>query len=43
MGSLDEIDAAKSLLEATIESGLTHFESANAIKAGIKFGKNLFH
>jgi hypothetical protein len=43
MGSLDEIDAAKSLLEAAIESGLTHFESANAIKAGIKFGKNLFH
>jgi predicted acetyltransferase len=41
MGSLDEKKASDSLLEAAISSGLTHFESVNAIKAGIKYGKNL--
>ena len=43
MGSLDEAIAAKSLLEAALASGLTHFEAVNAIKAGIKYGKNLIH
>lgn len=43
MGSLDEREASKSLLEAAIASGLTQFESVNAIKAGIKYGKNLVH
>ena len=43
MGSLDEITASESLLEAAIFSGLTQFESMNAIKAGIKYGKNLVH
>ena len=43
MGSLDEKVAADSLLEAALASGLTHFESVNAIKAGIKYGKNLIH
>ena len=43
MGSLDEKVAADSLLEAALTSGLTHFESVNAIKAGIKYGKNLVH
>jgi len=42
-GSLDEAIAAKSLLEAALASGLTHFEAVNAIKAGIKYGKNLIH
>jgi hypothetical protein len=42
-GSLDEKSAAASLLEAAIASGLTHFESENAIKAGIRYGKNLVH
>jgi len=41
MGSLDEKTAYDSLLEAAISSGLTHFESINAINAGIKYGKNL--
>ena len=41
MGSLDEREASQSLLEAAIASGLTQFESVNAIKAGIKYGKNL--
>jgi hypothetical protein len=41
MGSLDEKAAADSLLEAAIASGLSHFESVNAIRAGIKYGKNL--
>ena len=41
MGSLDEKTASDSLLEAAIFSGLTQFESVNAIKAGIKYGKNL--
>lgn len=41
MGSLDEKFASDSLLEAAISSGLTHFESVNAIKAGIRYGKNL--
>lgn len=40
-GSLDEKIASDSLLEAAISSGLTQFESMNAIKAGIKYGKNL--
>jgi len=43
MGSLDESVATDSLLEAALASGLTHFESVNAIKAGIKYGKNLVH
>ena len=43
MGSLDEKFASESLLEAAISSGLTQFESVNAIKAGIKYGKNLVH
>lgn len=43
MGSLDEKRASESLLEAAIASGLTNFESVNAIKAGIKYGKNLIH
>ena len=43
MGSLDEKAASESLLEAAISSGLTEFESVNAIKAGIKYGKNLVH
>ena len=43
MGSLDEKVATDSLLEAAIASGLTHVESVNAIKAGIKYGKNLVH
>jgi hypothetical protein len=43
MGALDERVATDSLLEAAITSGLTHFESVNAIKAGIKYGKNLVH
>jgi hypothetical protein len=43
MGSLDEKRATESLLEAAIASGLTNFESVNAIKAGIKYGKNLIH
>ena len=43
MGSLDEREASQSLLEAAIASGLTQFESVNAIKAGIKYGKNLVH
>jgi hypothetical protein len=43
MGSLDEKRATDSLLEAAIASGLTNFESINAIKAGIKYGKNLDH
>ena len=43
MGSLDEKTASESLLEAAISSGLTQFESLNAIKAGIKYGKNLVH
>jgi hypothetical protein len=43
MGSLDEKIASDSLLEAAIASGLSHFESLNAIKAGIKYGKNLVH
>lgn len=41
MGSLDEKIASESLLEAAIFSGLTQFESVNAIKAGIKYGKDL--
>ena len=41
MGSLDEKSASESLLEAAISSGLTQFESVNAIKAGIKYGKDL--
>lgn len=41
MGSLDEKFASDSLLEAAISSGLTYFESVNAIRAGIKYGKNL--
>jgi hypothetical protein len=40
-GSLDEAIAAKSLLEAALASGLTNFEAVKAIKAGIKYGKNL--
>jgi hypothetical protein len=43
MGSLDEKFASESLLEAAISSGLTKFESVNAIKVGIKYGKNLVH
>jgi hypothetical protein len=43
MGSLDEKLASDSLFEAAIASGLTDFESLNAIKAGIKYGKNLVH
>jgi len=43
MGSLDEAIAAKSLLEAALASGLTNFEAVKAIKAGIKYGKNLIH
>jgi hypothetical protein len=43
MGALDERVATDSLLEAAITSGLTHIESINAIKAGIKYGKNLVH
>jgi hypothetical protein len=43
LGSLDEATAGKSLLEAALASGLTHFEAVNAIKAGIKYGKNLIH
>jgi hypothetical protein len=43
MGSLDEKMASQSLLEAAILSGLTQFESVNAIKAGIKYGKGLVH
>ena len=43
MGSLDEKIASESLLEAAILSGLTQLESVNAIKAGIKYGKNLVH
>lgn len=43
MGSLDEKKATDSLLEAAIASGLTKFESINAIKAGIKYGKDLIH
>lgn len=43
MGSLDEREASQSLLEAAIASGLTQFESVSAIKAGIKYGKNLVH
>jgi hypothetical protein len=43
MGSLDEKVASDSLLEAALASGLTHNESVNAIKAGIKYGKNLVH
>ena len=43
MGSLDEREASQSLLEAAIASGLTQFESVNAIKAGIKYGKSLVH
>jgi len=41
MGSLNEKMASESLLEAAIFSGLAQFESINAIKAGIKYGKNL--
>jgi hypothetical protein len=41
MGSLDEKLASQSLLEAAILSGLTQFESVNAIKTGIKYGKDL--
>ena len=33
--------AADSLLEAALASGLTHFESVNAIKERIEYGKNL--
>ncbi len=40
-GVLDENIATRRLLEAAIASGLTNFESQNAIKAGIKYGKNL--
>jgi hypothetical protein len=43
MGSLDEKFASERLLEAAISSGLTKFESVNAIKVGIKYGKNLVH
>jgi len=43
MGSLDEKIASQTLLEAAISSGLSQFESINAIKAGIKYGKNLVH
>jgi len=43
MGSLDEEVATDSLLEAAVASGLTPFESVNAIKAGIKYGKSLAH
>jgi hypothetical protein len=43
MGSLNEKMASESLLEAAIFSGLAQFESINAIKAGIKYGKNLVH
>ena len=43
MGSLDERKASQSLLEAAMASGLTQFESVNAIRAGIKYGKNLVH
>lgn len=43
VGSLDERKASESLLEAAIISGLSQFESVNAIKAGIKYGKNLAH
>lgn len=43
MRSLDEEIAFESLLEAAISSGLTQFESTNAIKAGIKYGKSLVH
>ncbi len=43
VGSLDEKTAYESLLEAAIFSGLTQFESINAIKAGIRYGKNLVH
>jgi hypothetical protein len=43
MGSLDENMSADSLLQAALASGLTQFESVNAIKAGIKYGKNLVH
>lgn len=43
MGSLNEKIASESLLEAAIFSGLTQFESIDAIKAGIKYGKNLVH
>ena len=43
LGSLDEKFASKSLLEAAISSGLTQFESINAIKAGIKYGKSLVY
>jgi len=41
VGSLDEKTAFVSLLEAAISSGLNHFESVNAINAGIKYGKKL--
>ncbi len=41
MGSLDEYIASESLLEAALASGLTRFESVNAIKAGLKYGKNI--
>jgi len=42
-GSLDEKFAFERLLEAAISSGLTQSESVNAIKAGIKYGKNLVY
>jgi hypothetical protein len=41
MRALDEKFASESLLEAAIYSGLTQFESVNAIKAGIKYGRSL--
>lgn len=41
MGSLDEKVAIERLLEAAVSSGLTKYESLNAIKSGIKYGKNL--
>jgi hypothetical protein len=41
MGSLDEKVAIERLLEAAVSSGLTKYESLNAIRSGIKYGKNL--
>jgi hypothetical protein len=35
--------SSNSFLEGALISGLTHFESVTAIKAGIKYGKNLVH
>jgi hypothetical protein len=43
MRSLGEKVATDSLFEAATASGLTHFESINAITAGIKYGKDLIH